>query len=260
MKKPVSVTKTAQLPRWAERISTARKKACMNQTEFAAALGVTQSNVSKWERGEYRPAPDALVKIAGIAQGTDKFFFWEEAGLPSEYFTGTAEKTMPTELVRATKTVIAESFTPVSDRANKTADAALVPLLSGTAAAGNPRAIDARDVEEYLPFPRKMLPKAGTIVAVRVKGESMAPLVNDGDTVFIDLTARNPKDLVGKMVVAHNSEGVTVKFLRRDHNDFLLVPYNVSLRHEVMILRQKEGWGIVGTVVFWIGTPRDPKH
>jgi SOS-response transcriptional repressor LexA len=260
MKKKIPDAKTGLPPRWAERIIAARKKLGMNQTDFAGALDVTQSNVSKWERGEYRPSPDVLVKIAGMVSGTDKFFFWEEAGLPSEYFMGTAEKSMPSEIVRATKTIIAESFAPVNDRGNKTADAALVPLLSGSAAAGNPRAIDGRDVEKYLTFPREMLPKAGTIVAVRVKGESMAPLVNDSDVVLIDLTDRNPKDLVGRMVVAHNGEGVTVKFLRKDHDDYLLVPYNVSLRHEVMILRPKEGWGIVGAVVLWIGRPRAPKH
>ena len=248
-------SKPGSLPRWAERITTAREKLRLTQAEFALALGVGQGNVSKWEHGTNRPLPDIFVKIAALVPGPDKFFFWEEAGLPSEYFEGTAEKTMPTELVRATTKVIAQSFAPVGDRANKTADAALVPLLSGAAAAGNPRAIDATDVEEYLPYPKKLLPSGGTIVAVRVAGDSMAPLVNEGYTVLIDLTDRDPKKLVGKMVVAHNGEGVTVKFLRKDKEHFLLVPYNVSPRHEVMVFRPKDGWTIIGSVVSWIGKP-----
>lgn len=259
-KKILKVSDTGQLPRWAERIASARRKLGMNQTAFAEALNVGQGNVSKWERGENRPVPDVFVRIAALVDGPDRFFFWEEAGLPSEYFMGNAEKKMPSEIVRATKTVIAQSFAPVGDRANKTGDAALVPLLSGAAAAGNPRAIDARDVEEYLPLPKGMLPNAGTIVAVRVKGDSMAPLVNDGYTVLIDLSDRDPKHLVNKMVVAHNGEGVTVKFLRQDKKDYLLVPYNVSPRHDVMVFRPKEGWSIVGAVIMWIGTPGPSKR
>jgi len=238
----------------------ARKKLKLGQIEFADALGTTQPNVSKWERGVYRPAPDVFVKIAGMVDGADKFFWWEEAGLPAEYFMGTADQTMPSELVRATETVIAESFAPVGDRANKTADAALVPLLAGAAAAGSPLAIDGHDVVEYLAFPKKMLPDAGTIVAVKVKGDSMAPLVNDGDTVLIDLTDRDPKKLAGKMVAAHDGTGVTVKFLRRDKHDFLLVPYNISPRHDVMMFRPSDGWSIVGAVVLWIGRPRNHKR
>jgi len=255
MRKKTALSKPGQLPRWAERIAAARNKLGMTQAQFAAALEVGQGNVSKWEKGDNRPVPDVFVRIAGLVEGADRFFFWEEAGLPSEYFMGTAEKKMPSEIVRATKTVIAESFAPVGDRASKTADAVLVPLLSDSAAAGSPRAINANDVQEYLTIPRHMLPTSGTIVAVRVKGDSMAPLVNDGNTVFVDLTDRDPRHLVGKMVVAHNGEGVTVKFLRQDKKDLLLVPYNISPRHDVMVFRPREGWSIVGSVVLWIGMP-----
>lgn len=247
-------------PRWAKRMVEARNKLAMNQMEFASALETSQQNVSKWERGIYRPAPDVFVKLAGLVDGVDKFFWWEEAGLPKEYFFGTAEETMPSELVRATETVIAKSFAPVGDRANKTAEAALVPLLAGPAAAGSPLAIDARDVEKYLAFPKEMLPEAGTVVAVRVKGDSMAPLVNDGDTVMIDLADRDPNRLVGKMVAAHDGTGVTVKFLRRDKKDFMLIPYNISPRHDVMMFRPEDGWTIVGAVVLWIGRPRNAKR
>jgi len=247
-------------PRWAQKITEVRKKLGLSQTAFAQALGVGQGNVSKWERGDNRPVPDVFVRIAALVQGQDRFFFWEEAGLPSEFFMGTAENTMPSEIVRATKRVIAESFAPANDRATKTGDAALVPLMTGSAAAGNPRAIESRDIEEYLALPKRMLPQSGTIVAVRVKGDSMAPLVNDGNTVLIDLSVRDPKQLVGRMVVAHNSDGVTVKFLRKDKQDFLLVPYNISPRHDVMVFRPKDGWSIVGAVVMWIGAPGSSKR
>jgi SOS-response transcriptional repressor LexA len=248
--------KTAPPPRWAERISAARKKLRMSQTDFAAALNVGQGNVSKWERGTNKPLPDVFVRIAGLVSGADKLFFWEAAGLRSEYFMGTAEKTMPSELVRATTQVIAESYAPIGDRSNKTAEAVLVPLLSGSAAAGNPRSISERDIDQYLPCPKYLLPKGGAIVAVKVSGDSMAPIVDDGYMVFVDISKREPDKLINKMVAASDADGVTIKWLRRDLGHYLLVPHNVSQRHPVRVLNTQAGWGIVGEVVKWIGQPK----
>ena len=38
----------------------------MTQAELAAAMGVQQTNVSRWERGAIRPDVDTLRKLAGI--------------------------------------------------------------------------------------------------------------------------------------------------------------------------------------------------
>ena len=247
---------TATLPRWADRITAARKKLKMSQTDFAEALKVGQGNVSKWERGANRPLPDVFVKIAGLVSGTDKLYFLEEAGLPSEYFMGTAEKTMPSEIVRSTKRVIAESYAPIGDRTYKTAEAALVPLLSGAVVAGNPHNIDEDEIEQYLPYPKHMLPTEGTIVAVRVSGDAMAPIIDEGYTVFLDISKRDPKRLVNKMVAIKDGDAITIKWLRRDVGLYLLVPQTVSQRHPVRVLNMESGSGIVGEVVKWLGHPR----
>jgi transcriptional regulator with XRE-family HTH domain len=47
----------------AELIREARHWAGMNQTHLAAALGTTQSVISRWERGHDTPRPETLVKI-----------------------------------------------------------------------------------------------------------------------------------------------------------------------------------------------------
>lgn len=66
------------MPNYARRIREIRKNLGMNQAEFAAALGVSQGSVSKWEAAKEQPRTTALLKIA------------ELAGLPSfSLFSGT---------------------------------------------------------------------------------------------------------------------------------------------------------------------------
>lgn len=40
----------------------------MNQTDFAALIGVRQSQVSRWERGQNKPSPKAIAAILRVAQ------------------------------------------------------------------------------------------------------------------------------------------------------------------------------------------------
>lgn len=44
----------------------ARRKPLMNQTVFGERMGITQSSVSQWERGESTPDAKQLVKIAAV--------------------------------------------------------------------------------------------------------------------------------------------------------------------------------------------------
>lgn len=43
-----------------------RKSTGMTQTELAAAMGVPQNNVSRWERGAINPSVDTLRKLAEV--------------------------------------------------------------------------------------------------------------------------------------------------------------------------------------------------
>ncbi len=48
----------------AREILAARRAAGMSQESLAAAIGTSQSRISKWERGEEMPRIEALYKIA----------------------------------------------------------------------------------------------------------------------------------------------------------------------------------------------------
>ena len=47
-------------------ITAARMAAGLTQGQLAEAIGCTQKDVSRWERGVYSPRVDVLVKMAGV--------------------------------------------------------------------------------------------------------------------------------------------------------------------------------------------------
>jgi SOS-response transcriptional repressor LexA len=214
----------------------------MNQARFAEVLGTTQSNVSKWEKGAYPPSPELFIKISELLHGrAEALFFLEEAGVPKGYFEGTgafADETFSTRFIE------------------KQVDVIQVPLLHDRAAAGAGRAIDERDIELHVPMLKSHMPPGARVIALRVKGDSMAPVLLEGYVVFINLNARDPRRLIGHMVAAVEGEGVTIKWLRRSKKTLLLVPQHISPRHEVRAFSDESELRIVGEVVKWIGYPQ----
>jgi len=53
----------------AEFIRSARKLSAKNQSHFAAAMGITQPTLSRWEAGKKEPAHAMLERAAKLAGG-----------------------------------------------------------------------------------------------------------------------------------------------------------------------------------------------
>lgn len=203
----------------------------MNQKLFAAEFGVTQGAISNWEKGVDRPNPRSLAKLASMTANDElREFFENEAGIRSVSI--------------ATQAQTSDGNNVVSVR-----------LLRDAVAAGTPRALDESIIEDVFMLPRRWFPSAGEIYAVKVSGDSMVPTIYPGYVVFIDTSRRDPKRLVGQMVAAREGDGVTIKWLRKDKDAYLLVPQHVSPRIPIRIMRAEDDWAIVGVVVKWIGYP-----
>lgn len=50
------------------RIAVIRKQNCLTQTELAKIAGVSQKDISRWERGEVKPNVENLKKLASALQ------------------------------------------------------------------------------------------------------------------------------------------------------------------------------------------------
>ena len=217
----------------AKRISELLKRPGMSQEVLANYCGVDQTIVSRWKSGKRTPGPDSLVTLSRLVADEEKEAWLALAGIPA--------------LARGEEE---------DKRSQK------VPLFKGKIAAGHGREIEG-EIERELPFPKEWFAPGSRIIALKVDGESMAPLVNSGYYVLVDISQTDIKRLVGHMVAARATHGCTLKWLRKDHDTgfFQLIPQHVSEAYPVRTITpdNQHEFGIIGRVVRWIGEPKPPK-
>ena len=231
----------------AEKIRAARVEILkLSQAQFSTRMGVSQSNVSRWEAATLKPEPEYLIKLSALLSGHhESFYFLEEAGVPAGFLEGDAPYgpgVMPSELWAAQAEEARKNFL-------------YVPLLRDAAAAGTPRVIDPKEVETVLAVHRSFAAPGAALVALRVKGQSMSPVLEDGYVVVVDTAQTEARRLRGHMVVARYGEEVTIKWLRELKGRYILVPQRTSPRFDIQEIDEADGWGLVGAVVHWIGFP-----
>jgi SOS-response transcriptional repressor LexA len=139
-----------------QRMAEARKNAGMTQQELARRLGLTAGAVGRWEAGYAIPE---LKRLQGIA---------ELLNVSTDWLLGNAD----THGSGMRDNVVAATL----NARNKVS----VPLF-GTVAAGSGAVIEPGRTEEHVRVPPSI---AGADFALRVKGESMQPLISERDVVY----------------------------------------------------------------------------
>jgi SOS-response transcriptional repressor LexA len=125
-----------------------------------------------------------------------------------------------------------------------------VRLLSDSAAAGNPSCINENDIEGYAVTYRAWCRNPEMTTCVRVRGDSMSPLIPDGSIVAINHLKRHPEKLKGKIVAALVDDGVTIKYFDYTDNHFVLYPEN--RQYTPIFLKKSRENLIIGKVEwFW---------
>jgi phage repressor protein C with HTH and peptisase S24 domain len=135
-----------------------------------------------------------------------------------------------------------------------------VPLLPVRAATpGEPgdkvADLDQLKPEAMLAAPAEWCPNPAATVSVRVKGNSMSPLILDGYIIAIDTSNVSHDDLIGHIVVAWNIEkGLLVSRLIRFDQTDVLVSDQREFDHVSLVT--PSGWRVVGKVLWWTGLAR----
>jgi len=126
-----------------------------------------------------------------------------------------------------------------------------VPLLSDEAAAGNPRHVRDDQIGGYALVYSRWVRDVETTRCLRVKGDSMEPVLPDGSICAVDLAQRDPKALLKKIVAARVDDGVTIKWLQLAKEVLVLRPENRE--HDTIVLHpgEDEDNPIVGQVTWW---------
>jgi SOS-response transcriptional repressor LexA len=215
----------------ASKIKELLERPGMSQEVLGRRAGVDQAVVSRWKSGQRTPSAQSVIRIADLFEEEDKAWLLSKVGLSDDVHE------------------------PIASRVKR------VPLFKGKIAAGHGREIEG-EIEDELALPRQWFSTSSKIIALKVDGESMSPLVNHGYYVLIDSAQTDITRLAGHMVAARAPQGCTVKWLRKDQDSgfYLLVPHHVSESYPIRTItpENQHEFGIIGRVVRWIGEPKPP--
>jgi transcriptional regulator with XRE-family HTH domain len=247
------------LPEWSRKILAFREALNLTQGDLGKRLKTSAMAVSRWERGEAEPPADAYIRLGNIADDPLCWFFWGRAGLS----TADVMRVLPTASRRLRQGRIATVQVVHAGTASPPEGASFVaiPILPVYAATPGENAEEVADLDQLKPealwaAPSAWCPNPARTISLRVKGNSMSPLILDGYIVAVD-TSNIPRDeLIGQIVVAWNTKEKRLllsRLIRFDHTDALV---SDQREHQSVSLANGSSWRIVGRVLWWTGKAR----
>jgi SOS-response transcriptional repressor LexA len=242
-------------PSWTAPIRKLRQELGLNQEELGRRLHYSAMAISRWERGEQEPTNRAYIELGNLAGSPVCWHFWNRAGLHLEnLLRAMPEMRESRQSVADLKIVTAGSGAQKPQLKNRELTA--IPLLKVVAAAhgetgGHLSSQLSGPAEGIIAAPNDWCPNPAATTCLRVRGNSMAPLIQDGYILAVDSLQNDRTALNGKIVIAwHKDKGLTVTRLRRFDHTEVLEPENHG--YEPITLDAKHRWTILAKVLWWI--------
>jgi len=234
---------------YSRRIKKLRERLRLTQHALAELLHVRTPVVASWEQGRKEPSARNYRQLANLAPPKDAWYFLEQIGVTKQLVRSKlpkrhSKKTSP----RPSKTRIRianlgeQLFVPV-------------PLLRENRT-GASRSITEADIERVIAVPTQFLPdNTGACVGIRNRGDSMAPILQDGFLVLVDHTNRDLARLEGRIVAVWGESGPQCRWLATDlHSGQLQLRPENPAYPTLPADAAATDW-LIGAVVFWGGTP-----
>jgi phage repressor protein C with HTH and peptisase S24 domain len=243
-------------PEWATSISDLRHHLNLSQSDFGQRLHSSAMGVSRWERGNQEPSASSYIELGNLAGAPLCWYFWGRAGLPPEDLM----RVMPTLRERFSRSpVIGLSVARVGSGEKKlrTTQFVSIPLLKLSVASHGGRGdsstlLHNAPVESVIAAPTEWCPNPATTTCLRVRGNSMRPLIHDGFILAVDSSQSDPSKLNDKLVIVwHKDIGLMVSRLK--HYDRTEVLQSENKESESIVLNNKHKWKILAKVLWWIG-------
>jgi SOS-response transcriptional repressor LexA len=261
VKSPVVVgqsqSENQPFPDWATHISGLRHGLHLSQADFGAKLRCSSMTVSRWERGLHAPSTNHYIHLGNLAGKTDCWFYWRRAGLSISDLRllpdAPALRVCSSSTPQVIDVVIAGSGAKIPTKL-----LVAVPLLkvhAGThgEVGDDLEELDEAAADEIIAAPATWCPNPAYTKCLRVKGNSMTPLIHDGHIVAVDSSQTAISKLDGKVVIAWNEQkGLTISRFRHYGDVSVLEPENREYK-PVIFDPTKDGWRIAAKVLWWIG-------
>ena len=224
------------------------------QTKIAKICGVTHQAVNRYFKKGLIPNYDAMLRISQYAH------------VPMEWLlTGKGPKellaTAAGEAVILNEATINISLHTSADCQEmlqgqlKTNAYVSIPLISASIAAGEPLVIEEKDIEHFVIVSQAWVKQGHTYRCLRVRGNSMHPIISDGFIVAVNLTENNPLKLEHQIIAARHNEGVVIKYLLLTERDYVLTPHNLN-EYKPIVIPKTAPHTIIGKVAWWWGIPK----
>lgn len=197
----------------AQRIREARLFKQLDQAVLSAKIDIATRTVQRWEKGEQVPDSNYLMRIAKV---TGVIAHWLLTG-EGDMLAGTKQK---------------QNVLPLPTNRYKKVGLVSLPLLSSVPGGTPSQMFHSENVERYVTVDNVRDPNA---FALEVKGNSMAPRIEDGDIIVV-----SPRHDVknGDICVVRVDEEDTVKRIKIDEQFVHLIPLNPE--YEPMVVRKKD--------------------
>lgn len=196
-----------------ERLRAARENKSLDQSTLAGKIGVVTRTLQRWEKGEQ--VPDG-VTITRIAKATNVQANWLLTGEAEMYAAPPRPEnvyTLPSTLRRKTKLVD-------------------LPLISAVPAGKVATMFHPDYVDDYVTVDDVKDPGA---FALKVKGSSMSPRIEDGDVVIV---SPQQEAHSGDICVVRVNGEDTLKKVKFEGNYVHLIPLNPDF--EPMTVKKKD--------------------
>jgi transcriptional regulator with XRE-family HTH domain len=249
------------VPEWSRKILAFRHARKLTQGGLAKELSTSAMAVSRWERGEAEPSAEAYIRLGHLVGDPLCWFFWGRAGLNTADLTRLLPATRRRLRQGGVANVEIVHAGAGEAKSLRPTDFVAIPVLPVHAATPGEDAEEVADLGQLEPeaiwaAPAKWCPNPGNTVSLRVKGNSMSPLILDGYIIAVDLSAAPREELVGQIVVAWNEREkrlLVSRLIRFDHTDALI---SDQRDYETVSLSPESAWRIMGRVLWWTGRPR----
>jgi transcriptional regulator with XRE-family HTH domain len=248
------------LPQWSRAIEKFRRSLNLSQSELGKKLEASAMAVSRWERGRSRPPADVFIRLGNLAGDPLCWFFWGRAGLSTADVMRVlpkARRRFSADKIPTVQVVHAGARTKWPSRKETFVAIPLLPVQAATPGERGDKIADLDQLkpEGMLAAPQDWCPNPASTISLRVKGNSMSPLILDDYIIAVDTSDTSHEDLLGQIVVAANIDrGLLVsRLIRFDHTEALV---SDRREHESVSLATESRWRVIGRVLWWTGRAR----
>ncbi len=212
-----------------QRLKAFRKYKGWNRAQCASLFGLKETVLQWYEEGSGAISLNYLKELEGKTS----------LGLASFQRENHSSAAAPPEL----RVIAPENM----DRGPgiKKEDYVSIPLTDSAIAAGQP-IIQEENIEDYVLLHIRAAGKRTDLVASRVDGNSMEPMLHSGDIIVID---RHDKTIArNKMYAVFYEEGLTAKYLERQEDWLILRPINPHSKVQIIRLCEQPD-PVVGRII-----------